>query len=237
MLAHTYDTQAELMTESNDYYIYRDFFADYLDDLFHHLVEERSIEIGNKTADELYVEFRKFLKENAPIYEKGEEVAVAFDYRDDLLTRADQEGEGGHYALALTLYAIWLEHKVNGLLIIALGNKGYAEEVIKPLIRELKLKTKMSSLWTIAGLTPFDPEAFTLANRISDRRNAFVHYKWVGYTETARERLTSEESDLVNAAKVLTRAIADIESHDFWNGRKQNVVAEIRARIASDLKG
>src|SRR5215472_415291 len=232
-----YATWVELMTDDNGEFIYREFFSSYLDDLFCRLVEEGSIEIGNKTADELYAEFRNYIAGNLPFYEEGEELSVAFDFRYQLLERANHEEDSGHYALALTFYAIWLEHRVNGMLTVALGRKGYLDEVIKPLIKELRLKTKMSSLWAIAGLSPFDREALILADRISEHGNAFAHYKWTGYTETARGRLTAEERDLANAARGLAETISDIESHGFWNGRQPDIVTEIRTRIAEDLQG
>lgn len=95
----------------------------------------------------------------------------------------------------------------------------------------------MSSLWAIASLTPFDDEALKNVERISERRNAFVHYKWTGYKESAKAQLSSQERTLVEAAKGLVEIIFNIESQDFWNGRRAEIVAAMRARIAKDVEG
>jgi hypothetical protein len=226
------------MTDTSDQSIYQRFFAHYLDDLFHQLVEEGSIDVANKTVDEVYCEFRVFVAEESSLrVEDGGDLRVAFDFRNELLAQANQAAQDGHHGLALTFYAIWLEHVINGLLITALGKQGYSEGIIKPLIKELKLRTKMSSLWAIASLTPFDDEALKNVERISEQRNAFVHYKWTGYEESVRARLSSQERALVEAAKGLVELISDIESQDFWNGRQAEIAAGMRAKIAKDVEG
>lgn len=222
------------MTDDTDDSVYRRFFTTYLVDLFHALVEDRSIEVGDKSAQELYIEFRRYIAENIADLENEGELRVAFDYRDELLARAEEDARNDRAELALTFYAIWLEHVVNGLLKVGLSRQGYSEEVIKPLIKELGLRTKMSSLWAIAGLTPFDKDSLKLVDQISDQRNAFVHYKWAFYEETARGQLSSHLRVLVEAAERLAQTVLDIESKDFWNGRKDVIVPQILALIVMD---
>lgn len=122
----------DAMIDTSDQSIYQRFFAHYLDDLFHQLVEEGSIDVANKTADELYSEFRVFVAEETVRFEDAGELRVASDFRNELLALADQAAQDGHNGLALTFYAIWLEHVINGLLIRLSANKDTRRALLSP---------------------------------------------------------------------------------------------------------
>jgi hypothetical protein len=148
--------------------------------VFRSFIEDGSIIIGDQSPDEIILECKALA---AHMLASNTELRRITDHRSILWLRAKDEYVNGSPEIAITFYALWIEHVVNGNLIAGLQRKGYGLDTINPLIRELKLRTKITALWHIAGFEPLSEADISLIDQVSQTRNAFVHYKWSSYDE------------------------------------------------------
>jgi hypothetical protein len=146
--------------------------------LFRSFIEDGSIVIEDQSLDEILLEYKALM---AHMQTAEQEFHRIPDHRSILWKRANSEHSEGTPEMAITLYALWIEHSVNGSLVSALQRKGYDLEIIDLIIREVNLRAKITKLWHIAGLDPLEDADVTLVGQIAEARIAFVHYKWAGY--------------------------------------------------------
>ena len=197
---------------------------------FRAFVENGEIEIGDRSPEQIFEQFYSLIDEF--IASEGAGLRTAVDYRETVLDRARAEAGEAHYYLAATLYAIWAEHSINGLLLRAFERKGHSAEVSTPLLRELRLSTKASALWGIAGLPTIPSDSLRLLDRIIQYRNSFVHYKWILYEELADMQLSEELRDIVAQAESLVSDLLAAESSAFWSGRDRELIG----RLSEDIR-
>jgi hypothetical protein len=196
-------------------------YARILEAVFRSYIEDGSIEVGDKSPEQILNEYKLITQE---LVAGAAEFHNAADHRSDLLERAEAEVESGSVEVGVTLYALWIEHTVNGDLIYALQRKGYGEETIKPLIRELRLETKITSLWHIAGFDPIASEDVALVRKISEARNSFVHYKWSAKGEEEYELSKEQLASVCDRARRLEPVFTSREDALFWNDRKDEIL-------------
>jgi hypothetical protein len=193
-------------------------------------VEDGTIDIQDKTPAEIVAEYQSIIDASAT--GSGRELRSIVDYRKNLLNRAAAEVNIEQYWMAVILYATWFEHEINATLTRAFERKDYDANVIAPLLRELRPRTKASALWSVAGLPPIKDEDLTLLDQIVQFRNAFVHYKWVAYDERADDQRNRQLKDIVEKAPGLVSSLANIQTEAFWNNRDTEIMKFLRATIA-----
>jgi hypothetical protein len=159
----------------------------------------------------------------AHIDERGYQSAL--DYRETLLAQA--KGASNDY-ITVTLYAMWIEHFVNGMIIRALERKGFSLQISRPLLRELRLQTKASALWEIAGLPAISDEHVALLEQIVQVRNSFVHYKWPAHDEEGHDQSEKQLKGAIEKSEALISALQVIESEALWNGRRTELIEYFR---------
>lgn len=108
----------------------------------------------------------------------GVELNFITDHRPDLLKHARKAKRCGKYEVASIFYATWFEHQINGTLDILLERKEISKQDIDILIRGCNLECKARVLLPLLGFPKFDSRHLNALKRISEHRNAFVHYKF-----------------------------------------------------------
>jgi hypothetical protein len=200
-----------------------------LEVIFRTVVEDGEIEIGDRSPQDIFQQFESIAGE---IVEGGGGfLRTAIDHRDSLLDRAKDEAAVGHGEMAATLYAIWIEHFVNGVLTRAFERMGYGDDVIIPLIKELRLPTKTTALWELAGLPALSNDDLRAMNRIIEFRNSFVHYKWSAHEERVVSERRAQIKTAVDEAQRFVSALQAVESSAFWNGRDHELIDMFRESI------
>lgn len=187
------------------------------------------IEIEGKTPAEIFTEFEGLVN---PSSGNARELVGVRDYREDLLTRAKAEADAGNSWIAITLYAILIEHMINATLERVFDRRKYDTEVIKPLLRELRLQTKTTALRAIAGLPPISQDDLKLLDQIIQFRNSFVHYKWISYVEEDKERERDRQlNDIAERAEGLVSTLQAMDSTAFWNDRESEIIEYIHQEV------
>jgi hypothetical protein len=189
--------------------------------VFRSFIEDGSIIIEGQSPDEIILEYKAL---TAHMLVTEAELRHTPDHRSVLWRRAKDEYVNGSPEIAITFYALWIEHEVNGDLVAGLQRKGYGLDIINPLIRELKLKTKITALWHIAGFEPLSDADISLIDQVSQARNAFVHYKWSGYNEAAGRSNREQLIRLLERTQGLQAVFNSRESSLLWNGREDEII-------------
>jgi hypothetical protein len=148
-----------------------------------------------------------------------------------LLERARAEAAENRREIAITLYATWLEHFINGLLALVLDRRGLPPATTKSLLRELRLPTKASALWQVVGLPPLDESDIRLVEHVGNLRNAFVHYKWQAASEQAHDAQDRLIQGAIDDLEGLIARLIEVEHRDLWHGRRDELLLALRAHL------
>jgi hypothetical protein len=201
-------------------------------------VETGRLEIGDRPITEIMSDFDTIIGEFISEYDEDSAILrSSIDHRGILLRQAREATAGRHHGLAITLYAIWLEHFVNGMITRAFERMDYEEEVCAPLIRELRLPTKATALWRISNLPAIDPDDLKIMNRVIELRNSFVHYKWHSYDDSVLEQQQEELQRVTEQAEQLVLNLLGIESTAFWNGRDGELLSYLQEDMNRKWEG
>lgn len=211
-----------------------------MEGMLREFVESGDIKIGSKPLPDILAEFAtllgQFTADMAASRAHGEDGwHVDLDHRFTLLDYAKRETEAGQDEIAVTFCALWVEHTVNGCLIRGFQRKGYGQETIKPLLRELSIKTKMTALWHIAGFPPLSDEDTRLADQIAQARNSFIHYKYPSYDYTARKTVESQLRSIVERSPDLIAAFEAAMNTLYWDGREDEIISFVREKNRTEL--
>lgn len=202
-----------------------------LESVFCSFIEDGTIEVGDRNSSDIIAEFNNNITQ---ALSRGAtfDFYPHVDHRDDLRTQAASESTdtGNHY-IAVTLYVIWVEHFINGMLDLQFVRLGYDWGFTKPLIRELKLTTKATSLWHIAKLPPLPEKHLKNLNTAIELRNYFVHYKWASVPSADAEREQKRLSDAVRHMEDLANFLTELENQVLWCGRKEEIVRLFRSSL------
>jgi len=196
-------------------------FTPIVEALFRSFIEDGSIVIEDQSPDEIILEYKAHL---AIMIAEGTELHHVPDHRSTLWQHAESECDNGNPEIALTLYALWIEHVVNGNLTAGFQRKGYDPDVINLLIRRLNIDEKITKLWRAAGFEPLSNADTSLISRIMETRNAFVHYKWKGYDETTDQSHREQLNALLERAHALHDVFRSRENLLLWNGREDEIM-------------
>jgi hypothetical protein len=208
--------------------------ADLLENIFRYEVHNGSIAIDDRSSERIVLEFLYDLR---LAVDSRKEQNESLDYRyavsflDSILERATIDAESGKDELAVSFYAIWLEHFLNRALTSALRRKGYTSKHIIPLIRELRLRTKAFSLWKISDLPPIDEADLNLIDSIVNHRNSFLHYKWIEHDQDEGTKLEEQLHLVVDRAKPLIGRLIALESSAVWFGRETELIQTLRENM------
>ena len=118
-------------------------------------VESGTVEVTGKSLDEIADQLSAFMDDFGKVGRERLPRRGAFGLPEN----ASQQGAGRgvgvrHVELAITLYAIWIEHFVNRALANALMRLGHGSDISTPLVRGVSLALKTTALWRIAGPGP-----------------------------------------------------------------------------------
>jgi hypothetical protein len=203
-------------------------FAPIMEALFRSFIEDGSIIIEDQSPDDIILEYKALL---ALMLAEETRLQRIPDHQSTLWRRAESEYVNGALEIAVTLYALWIEHVVNNDVMIGLQRKGYDPEIIDLLIRRINIEEKAVKLWCAAGFEPLSGPDISLIGQITEARNAFVHYKWKGYDEATDRSNREQLVALLERAHVLIDVFRSRENALLWNGREDEIINFYRKDI------
>lgn len=185
-------------------------------------IRDRIIDPRGKTRAAFQREFVAHLERMLAAPDLRFEATI--DYRDDLLRQARRFANGGDENLALLLYATWFEHWANHMLHWKLSaQKHFMTREVREILRTVQLGGKLSWLAKLVGLRPVSVEHQKTIAAISERRNAFVHYKWTGKgLDSAEMKHASVKLlALLRSAENTVRYLRRLENRQVYYGKRR----------------
>jgi hypothetical protein len=130
-------------------------------------------------------------------------------HRDLLLDRARSFNDLGCVDDSLLYYATWIEHWLNDAISTTLRRRGFKEDFIVSVLREVNLRGKTSWLLLLLGLPPIGEALASQILQITEARNAFVHFKFpsrdVDESPVERQRLQGQLASAESLVSALTK--------------------------------
>jgi hypothetical protein len=197
-------------------------------------VETGLVEVGDRATEEILGEIIRNISEDVKC--EYFELRPVYDHRDSLLDRASSAASEGQLEIAVVLYMTWIEHFVNGLLLLSLERQGISLESCKVLIRELRLAAKLTALWEIARLPELSATHLKLIDRAASLRNAFVHYKWPSVSKQEEDHRRDELGEIVAQIGSLAQTFHEIENQALWSGRRDEVIQALHNSVVETEK-
>jgi hypothetical protein len=111
-------------------------------------------------------------------YADGADGKIVLDYSRDLRAQARELAAAGQLVAPIILYATWVEHWLNGVLLTRSLARKVPYEQAQGLLREASARAKYSWVWTLLDLPPLSREDLLRLQRLSDTRNQYVHHRW-----------------------------------------------------------
>jgi hypothetical protein len=144
------------------------------------------------------------------VLEAGE-FKVVLDYRDSIARQARELASEKRPLASLILYATWIEHWFNAVLATSVIARGSTDQDAVHLVRDAPFRAKVGWLLKLCGLPDLEAERRKAILDLTDLRNAFVHYKWVGRTPEDLEKEENRLREIVNAAHDLLEYLRSYE--------------------------
>jgi len=144
-------------------------------------------------------------------YADAEEVKIVLDYSRDLRAQARELTAAGQLVSPIILYATWVEHWLNGILLTRSLARKVPYEQAQSLLREASARAKYSWIWTLLDLPPLSREDVLRLQRLSDTRNQYVHYKWPFQPREAVEMPDARLQAILEEAEPLCGRLVDYD--------------------------
>lgn len=123
-----------------------------------------------KDKSTLWGKVSKLLKKNVTFN-------FVIDHTETLLSTAQEYSKKGKYEYAKMFYALFFEHSTNGLINSECTKRKISRESINEILR-LNLEQKLTWLLEFLKLPKYKSDNLIKIKKLSDERNAFVHYKY-----------------------------------------------------------
>jgi hypothetical protein len=144
-------------------------------------------------------------------YVDGQDVKIVLGYSRDLRAQARELTAAGHLVSPIILYATWVEHWLNGILLTRALARKVPYEQAQGLLREASARAKYSWVWTLLDLPPLSLEDLLSLQRLSDTRNQYVQYKWPFQPPEGVEIPDARLRAILEEAEPLCRRLVDYD--------------------------
>ncbi|MFF1868039.1 hypothetical protein [Kitasatospora herbaricolor] len=170
---------------------------------------------------------------------EGEASEMNFGSRHDheLLEEGDRFLGQGKHELAILLYATWIEHWINRIILVRSIGFGTPPELATVLIRSSRLELKIGKVWSSLDLDRFDKDLARAISRVMESRNGFVHFKWGGNSESIHDDQVKRQGVLAAEAKKTVEMLVELEDRTFFAGRTADIQAAFRRNYAKMVGG
>jgi len=132
---------------------------------------------GLLTEADLSLTQEEFYKKIIDLTDSSE-LIIGVDHRSNIIEKADNLLQQKDYEYAKVLYAMFFEHSINHLISHECQKRKFEEKVKIEIIKSVDIYGKLTWLPKLLGFPKFNDKHRLIIKKLSDDRNAFVHYKW-----------------------------------------------------------
>lgn len=189
-------------------------------------VRDGSIQVAGRTDAEIAADVYAHLRSITDQASAGE-LAFVFqiDHGAALRNEAQRLADSGNEWLAVTLYAVAVEHMLNGMIRAGAERMGLSAREATDAIRDVGMRAKTGWLWQLLFDETFPSDMRVRIQKLADLRNGFVHYKWVGEIaddpeNDARDR---QMKSVCADAPSLLDALGELDDDLLFSGRRSDL--------------
>ncbi len=132
---------------------------------------------GHLTQQDLSLPKEEFEKKIKDLVDRSE-LSIGVDHRDDLIKKADTLVWQKEHEYAKVLYAMFFEHSINYLISHECQKRKIDEKTKIEIIKSVDIFGKLTWLLKLLDFPKFNDTYKSIIKKLSDDRNAFIHYKW-----------------------------------------------------------
>lgn len=156
---------------------------------------------------------------------------IVVDHRETLLNVAEREFKAGHNDFSIALFATYIEHSLNRLIHLECERKKLDNKTCTEIIKSVGIIGKCTWLLKLLGLQPFRQEYLKIIFKITEERNAYIHYKWKPERDTDEVSNTAEqerkEEEKYKEIKKLMKYLKSYETRHEFAGKKNKIRAAV----------
>jgi len=183
-------------------------------------IEYGQINPKGKTAKALNKEFSRYISR---LKRKDNKWDFVDDHRSSIISEARRFQEAGKPMLACILYAVAIEHWINGLIFVFGERAKLSSEEIEMVIRETNIRAKMTWLSRLLRLPPINDTHIKLIIHLFELRNSYVHYKWKGRSDELAMKQTVDLEKTLSRVGSAIRYLKEYETRHVFHGVKLKV--------------
>lgn len=171
--------------------------------------------------EEDFLDQKNLLKKVKELYPKNNnECSIVIVHTDALLNKA-RSFSRKDCDYAFIFYATYFEHFINNLIHDKCKNEKFSQDLYKVLVKKLSMEDKFTWVIEMLRLPKFDSKHWSVIKKISENRNAFVHYKYTPRLMDEDDELTKVEWDkVVKELKDTIRYCKAYEARVVYKGKK-----------------
>lgn len=177
---------------------------------------------GLLTEDDLKLSQNELNKKVLDLVDTSKnELVFSVDHRLNIIKQADLFLQQEEHEFAKILYATFFEHSLNRLISHECKKRKIEENTLIEIIKQTNIHSKLTWLLKLLNLPTFNNAYIKIIKKLSDDRNAFIHYKWKSYNDD-----DIEKSNIINKDdefKQIKRAVKYMkryESHILFRKNK-----------------
>lgn len=142
--------------------------------LFLQFVKTGQLEVEGRPDQEVRSAFLDLLRD---FLESEEDLTLTKEYSDALERLAKEMTDSGQHEIAVLLYATWVEHWMNDLIVFLAVRRKLSDDYLPQLLR-LKMEYKSTWLLELMNAPPLHEPEKKAVDRLMQTRNQFAHYKF-----------------------------------------------------------
>ncbi|MDX1526931.1 MAG: hypothetical protein R3273_11910 [Pseudidiomarina maritima] len=160
---------------------------------------------------------------------EGPEIQFSIDHRDKLLPNAEHFANEGSFELALMFYATYYEHTINGIIGTTVHRLDLSANVTKGMLRTVNLEGKLTWVLEVLGLPTFNANYLKTIKKVSEARNAFIHYKWQPTPSDIKSSSEYKLGELAVDASKAANYFKKFEARCLFKGNKARLHKAIKS--------
>lgn len=187
--------------------VYGPFVMNVLQSVLETLISNGEVIVDRKSTSELLHEAANYIVDRPGFFD---EWMATPSHEESLLAEARQYVVEDRPELAFMMFATWIEHRLNWLLMDAARRRGLTLRQASQVVRDANMPQKTGTTWLLLFGHPFDAKTEKDIGKVATARNNFVHYKWPeGHVNDGPPR-GDDLAGVISAAERAVRALDDL---------------------------
>lgn len=156
------------------------------------------------------------------------ELLFTVDHRDRILQKAENHLQAEELEFSKIFYAMFFEHTLNKIIHFQCGKKNINSKTKNDIVRSIDINGKLTWLLVLLGFKPFNVNHIKTIKKLSEDRNAFIHYKWNPESDDFHNQLDKVKLSEFKSIKLAVRYMKIYESNILYQKSKGKIMKKAK---------